>query len=171
MFQRCICGSVDLGFDGICDVFVVWVHGGWSLVAFASPWRASSCWGFSLFVGFALCVVASAVDGVGMMSGEVEEGWSWDVLYGWRWRWGGVGNGHRRKQADGCHSIARRVCGCGVHFQLLRVFLLPVSVHFFSRWSVAQLPWDLAAWGKQSKQPGREGRRERNQTFQCLFDF
>jgi len=24
---------------------------------------------------------------------------------------------------------------------------------------------------KQSKQPGREGRRERNQTFQCLFDF
>ena len=59
-------------------------------LAFVSPGRASSHQRFCLLcVGFALCAVASSrpligavfVTEAGMMSGEVEEGDVWDVLY------------------------------------------------------------------------------------------
>jgi len=65
-------------------------------LAFASPGQASSRQRFCLLcVGFALCAVASSrpttsdwaligavfVTEAGMMSGEVEDGDVWDVLY------------------------------------------------------------------------------------------
>jgi hypothetical protein len=62
-----------------------------------------------------------------------------------------VGNGHRRKQPNASHSIARRVSGCGVHCcdvctvvtHQFRVFFLIFSLSGLTRECVPTLPGDF----------------------------